>query len=89
LSIREAALSSASGAPCAQGIIETTMIGRRMIARQTRECGPIDLFGFLTTQPNQLVAPMYAKAMPVIQICAADGNRVRWRRMSPKGYEQR
>ena len=30
--------------------------------------GPVttDLFGFLTTEPNGVVAPIHAKAMPVI-----------------------
>jgi putative SOS response-associated peptidase YedK len=46
----------------ARGIVERQ---RRLIAGKEGETMN-DLFGLLTTQPNDVVAPIHAKAMPVI-----------------------
>ncbi len=40
--------------------------------------GEHELFGFLTTEPNAIVAPIHPKAMPVILTTAAEGDLWLW-----------
>jgi putative SOS response-associated peptidase YedK len=46
--------------------------------------GEHQLFAFLTTEANAVVAPIHLKAMPVI-LTTPEGRGVRWRRPGAEG----